>query len=170
MSRSLQQFLVAQGYLHVAPDRYFGGLTQAAVEAFQSATGIVSSGTPANDRIRPGGPRRERRSHLSPATANLRPPSISHIAYHHRTTSTATTTPSFIAPIVGGYGGGGQEAEAEAEAAEAEAEERRKRGRTPDTTPPAVSLIAPRAALLSGSSVTLTATASDNVAIADVQF
>jgi hypothetical protein len=41
----------------------------------------------------------------------------------------------------------------------------------PDTTPPSVSLTAPSGgATVSGSSVTLTATASDNVAVANVQF
>ena len=44
---SLQQFLKDQGFFsYPSLTGYFGPVTQAAVEAFQSAHGIVSSGTP----------------------------------------------------------------------------------------------------------------------------
>ncbi|HUO50066.1 MAG TPA: peptidoglycan-binding domain-containing protein, partial [Candidatus Paceibacterota bacterium] len=44
---TLQQLLQTNGYLSIAPTGYFGTLTQAAVQKYQVAHSIVTSGTPA---------------------------------------------------------------------------------------------------------------------------
>ena len=55
---SLQQFLIAQGHLASGnATGYFGRLTEAAVKSFQSANGIVSSGTPATTGYGAVGPK-----------------------------------------------------------------------------------------------------------------
>lgn len=44
---ALQAYLIATGFLSIeAPTGYFGSVTQAAVQAWQSARGIVTTGTP----------------------------------------------------------------------------------------------------------------------------
>ena len=142
---TLQEFLVAQGYLHVAPTGYFGTLTQAAVQAFQEANGIAAIG-----QVGP-----LTRAKIESTTGTCAQTATNSSSSSISSTSTATPTPGLITPIIPGYGGGGGGG-----------------GRSsPDTTPPTVSLSAPASgATVSGSAVTLTASASDNVAVANVQF
>ena len=44
----LQRFLAGGGYFSASPTGFFGPVTQAAVQAWQSANGVVSSGDPAS--------------------------------------------------------------------------------------------------------------------------
>src|SRR5208337_321761 len=56
--QKLQNLLIAQGFLAAGNNTgYFGNLTQAAVQAFQAAHNIVSSGTPATTGYGSVGPR-----------------------------------------------------------------------------------------------------------------
>ena len=152
---SLQEFLVAQGYLHVTPTGYFGGLTQAAVEAFQNAQGVVVSGTPETTGYGQVGPKT--RAAITSLTSECHAPPLSFgtptstAAAVTPTSTTPTTTPVTILGGGGGGGGGGG------------------RGSSPT---PSVSLTDPvSGATVSGSSVTLTATASESGgSIANVQF
>jgi hypothetical protein len=154
---SLQEFLESQGYYtYPSITGYFGPVTQGAVEAFQVKNGIVSSGTPETTGYGLVGPKT--RAKIAALTSACEPTAVSATSSTSSTTtaasSTATTTPGVIAPVVGGLGGGGGGG-----------------GSAPDTTPPTVSITAPAASsTVSGSAVTLTATASDNVAVANVQF
>jgi peptidoglycan hydrolase-like protein with peptidoglycan-binding domain len=164
---ALQQFLRSKGYYtYPLITGYYGAVTVKAVAAFQSANGISPVGSVGpltrakiaaltSSCIIAGGGSNSRVIPSIPTTIAM------------TATSTATTTP--IAPIIpsltygggegggsgggGGYSGGGGSSP------------------IPDTTPPSVSLTAPTASsTIGGSSVTLTATASDNVAVANVQF
>jgi Big-like domain-containing protein/putative peptidoglycan binding protein len=154
---SLQQFLVAQGYLHVSPTGYFGTLTQAAVQAFQQAQGIVSSGTPQTTGYGQVSPKTRAAIASSCTTASKAITTSSPTTAS--ATSTATTTPGLITPITAGYGGGGGGGGGGGVAG----------GSSPT---PSVSLTAPSSGTtVSGTSVTLTATASESGgSIASVQF
>jgi peptidoglycan hydrolase-like protein with peptidoglycan-binding domain len=55
--QQLQQFLGSSGYFSDVPTGYFGALTEAAVQSFQRARGIVSSGTPDTNGYGAVGPR-----------------------------------------------------------------------------------------------------------------
>jgi len=144
---ALQQFLETQGYYaYPSITGYFGPVTEQAVEAFQSANGIESVGEV--------GPITSAKIATLTATCSM---STASTGTSSTSATTATTTATGVLPLTfggGGEGGGGGPP-----------------APTPDTTPPTVSLTAPSSgATVSGSSVTLTATASDNVAVANVQF
>ena len=111
---ALQQKLIGLGFLTATPSGYFGLLTQAAVESFQRAKGIVSSGTPSTTGYGEVGP--HTRAVFATLTCTTTTTSTS------GTTSTATTTTPGIAiispagsatiiqnfiPLGGGGGGGG---------------------------------------------------------------
>ena len=151
---ALQQFLKDKGfYAYSTITGYFGPITEAAVKAFQVANGI--------DPVGYVGPQSRAKilalsAPISPATAatpSLTPPQPS---------APTLTPPSSSAGGV--YGGGNSNASGGGGSPTPVSP-------TPDTTPPTVSLTAPaNNATVSGASVSLSATASDNVGVAGVQF
>jgi peptidoglycan hydrolase-like protein with peptidoglycan-binding domain len=102
----LQQFLVAQKYLHTAPTGYFGALTTAAVKAFQKDNGIEMLG---------GGVGPLTRAKIAALSSTCTQPNVtitqtsgSASTTPIKITVTATTTPpSIIGGGGGGSGGGG---------------------------------------------------------------
>ena len=144
---ALQNFLISQGYLNSTATGYFGSLTQAAVSAFQSETGITAVGSV-------GPITTAKISSISSAcqsTAKNNSLPAASVTANASSTTTAATTTAPIIPVVS-LGGGSSSPPA-------------------DTTPPTVSLTAPSGgATVSGSSVTLSANASDDVAVAGVSF
>ena len=153
---ALQRFLEGQSYYtYPSITGYFGSVSEKAVAAFQIANGISPMGSV-------GPLTRAKIAALSASCASsVGSASPASLPAPTSASSTATTTtPGLIAPIIGGYGGGGGGGSSGGGG-----------GGSSDTTPPSVSLTAPSSgATVSGSSVTLTATASDNVAVANVQF
>jgi peptidoglycan hydrolase-like protein with peptidoglycan-binding domain len=161
---SLQTFLQAHGsYTYPTITGYFGPLTEAAVEAFQDANGIEAVGIvgpKTSAKVTAISSVCEAPSAISRATSASS--TIGTTSTQPATTSSTTSIPLSLRTIPsltfggGGEGGGGGS----------------PGGSTPpDTTPPSVSLTAPtNGSLVFGSSVVLTATASDNVAVANVQF
>ena len=147
---ALQQFLVSQGYLHAVPTGYFGPLTEAAVQAFQTAQGIVSSGTPQTTGY----------GQVGRKTAAK----IASLSGGSGTSTTGTGSTALplgiMTPIAPGYGGGGGSSGGGGG------------GGGGSNPTPNVSLTAPASnADISGSSVTLTATASESGgSISSVKF
>jgi hypothetical protein len=149
---ALQKFLNAQGFLVAQTGAgspgdettFFGLRTYQALVRYQKAHGLPPTGF--------FGP-------MTRGTINSEP--VAGNAPSNTATSSQPSIPLWLPTITsltfgsGGEGGGG--------------------GPAPDTTPPSIppsiSLIVPESgATIGGSSVTLTATASDNVAVANVQF
>ena len=124
---------------------YFGQLTQAAVAAFQTHNGLEAVGSV--------GPKtRALLNSFAGGTASSSGAAAS---------SPASSAETVVPPLTfggGGEGGGGGPSSTSAASA-------------PDTTPPSVALTVPVASsTVFGSTVTLTASASDNVAVGNVQF
>jgi peptidoglycan hydrolase-like protein with peptidoglycan-binding domain len=152
--RSLQEILNAQGFV-VAKNgpgsigdetSIFGPHTYRALINFQSAHGLPATGY--------FGPLTRAMINLILSTSTPTQ-NVKSIVSASATSTIASTTLPFSTPLPGYAPGqlifGG--------------------GTAPDIIPPTVSMTAPSSgATLSGSSVTLTATASDNVALASVQF
>jgi hypothetical protein len=154
---SLQQFLNADGFPiaqsgNGSPGHEtstFGPHTYRALKAFQ-----VAHGLPATGFLGP-----LTRAAIASVSLGAPAPGLSSPAKGVIPQASATSSASYIPSVtpLPGYapgqiilGGGGS---------------------APDTTPPSVSLTAPNSgATVSGSSVTLSASASDNVAVANVQF
>lgn len=165
----LQQFLNSQGFMIAqtgpgSPSHettFFGLKTYSALKLYQKAHQLPTTGF--------FGPlTRATTIGVSAATNSSNGTSASAPSPSQSTSSNAQLSPSLVPPwqpIVsltlggGGEGGGGGSSNNNSITP------------TPDTTPPSVSLTVPSAnSTVGGSSVTLTATASDNVAIANVQF
>jgi hypothetical protein len=100
-----------QQFLGITPTTgYFGVLTQGAVEKYQTARGIVSSGTPATTGYGATGPRtRAAMASCAVATTDSTSsnPSTSPTSPSSAATSTARITPIVSSPASGGGGGGG---------------------------------------------------------------
>lgn len=155
---ALQQFLKNKGYFNYPSiTGYFGIITQRAVQALQSAEGVVSSGSPNSTGYGRVGPLTRAKiatlANFNPSTTP--PPTVSVSA----TSTAASTTPIIPQPYAPGngytpgYGGGGSPTP------------------PPDTTSPTVSITAPvDGATIYGSLVTLSADASDSVGVSGVQF
>ena len=151
---ALQQILKSAGfYTYPTITGYFGSYTWRAVAAFQWANGLDSVGYVGQKTralLNGTGSASGGGGVVQPAAP---PPSAS------SPSSPATTGITQLFPVAAGYGGGGASSGGGSSSP------------APDTTPPSVSLTAPSSgSTVSGSSVTLTATASDNVAVANVQF
>ena len=168
--RSLQQFFNTNGFIIAqsgpgSPGNetsIFGLLTYRTLTEFQSAHGLPATGY--------FGPLTRGVINSGSAASNSAPTTVSQNTSPTNSVATATTTASTTPPLpswytkpLPGYApgqiifGGGSSAPAPIS--------------TPDTTPPTVSFATPSSgATVGGLSVTLTATASDNVAVANVQF
>ncbi|WP_156179606.1 Ig-like domain-containing protein [Bradyrhizobium sp. LTSPM299] len=159
---ALQVFLQNSGYFHYPTiTGYYGPVTWKAVAAFQWDNKLDPVGYvgPRTRSLLAALTRTTPQSPSTPTTGASSIPSTSNAA----TTTAATSTAQFSTPLPGYapgqiifIGGGGSPTTP---------------ATIPDTTPPSVSLTVPSAnSTVGGSSVTLTATASDNVAVANVQF
>ena len=154
---ALQRFLQSKGYYtYPSITGYFGPATEKAVAAFQNANGISSVGSV--------GPLTTAK--IAALSASCSSSGGSSGSALLTSSATATSITSIVPSLT--YGGGG---EGGGGGAGGSGSSGGGRGGWSDTTPPSVSLTAPSSgATISGSSVTLTATASDNVAVANVQF
>jgi peptidoglycan hydrolase-like protein with peptidoglycan-binding domain len=156
---ALQTLLAKEGFFNGPVTGYFGPLTEAAVAAFQTHNGLEPVGSVGpktcallNSLLGPS-------NTPSGASAPI-PASSSSVVKTSAQTDIPLSLPAIALTFgTGGEGGGGGASSNNIIAS------------TPDTTPPFVSFTAPSSgATVSGSSLTLTATASDNVAVANVQF
>jgi peptidoglycan hydrolase-like protein with peptidoglycan-binding domain len=98
--KGLQQFLIQQGYLaNDLATSYFGVLTTRAVQAFQSAKGIVSSGTPETTGFGLVGVRT--RAAIAAACSNTSslPPALQKLSEHLSPKLTNAACPVVQAPI-----------------------------------------------------------------------
>jgi len=154
---ALQQILENAGfYTYPTITGYFGALTEEALAAYQTAHGLEAVGYT--------GPKTRALLNATTEGVGSGVTTGSGANSSASPTSSASTSPSLASLIPtgssAGYGGGGGGGGGSGSSSP-----------TLDTTPPSVSLSAPMASsTVSGTSVTLTATASDNVAIANVQF
>jgi peptidoglycan hydrolase-like protein with peptidoglycan-binding domain len=160
---ALQTLLTKAGFFNGPVTGYFGPLTQAAVTVFQTHNGLEPVGSV--------GPKT--RALLNATIVGNGSPSSATATTSSTASSTtpATATPAqSVIPLssptialtfgTGGEGGGGGSSSSGG-----------GNNSSPDTTPPSASLTVPsNGATVGGSSVTLTAAASDNVAVAKVQF
>ena len=155
----LQQFLKDKGfYTYPEITGYFGPITAAAAKAFQAENGIEAIGTV--------GPKT--RAKITAVSAVCSPSASSSVASTRSLisndnglrTSTATSTIALPWPGFGGGGGGGGVRGGTVSVT-----------RVPDTVSPSVILSYPSdGSVVAGANVTLSADASDNVAIAGVTF
>jgi len=95
---TLQEYLVAAGYLHTAPSGYYGSLTSSAVAAFQKDNGIPILGNV--------GPLT--RAKITALTMCSSSGSSSRTPLNATSTATSIATTPPLFPITPGYGGGGE--------------------------------------------------------------
>lgn len=154
---ALQLFLTTNGVFTGPISGYFGPLTQAAVAAFQTNNGLQAVGSV--------GPRTRALLNSSPIHGNSASAAASTTQSSGPQSSTATSSQTVIPlPQLGislSFGGGGEGGGGGSPSSAASAT---------DTTPPTVSLSSPAASSTISGAVVLTATASDNVGVANVQF
>lgn len=158
---ALQQILKNAGfYTYPTITGYFGTLTKQALATYQTAHGLDPVGyTGPKTRALLNGVVGAVGTGGATQPAETSPNTLSPAA--NATSSSSGAPPLF--PVTPGYGGGGGSVSNIGSGGGSSP--------APDTTPPTVSLAAPTASsTVSGASVTLTATASDNVAVAHVQF
>jgi polysaccharide biosynthesis protein PslG len=162
---SLQSDLITQGYLSVAsPTGYFGQLTAAALRKWQASSGLPATGyfgmLSRNDM------KAIQQSESAAAAPIATPPTVPPLTTSPATSPTSPPTPPVVSDSGGGGGGGGSPPAAAPAAISAPP----ATANTQQSTPPTIFITSPAPSSTVSKTITVSASASDNVGVIKVEF